>query len=246
MELIFKNYSDKKDQEDNENENKKNKDNINNNYNNINIRNVPHIEGNFSTHIYLEVKYSKKIKNYVNEIINIFSKTNNEWINKIQIIKELHISLSKNFFLKYHQINNFTTKFKKAFSSYPFNQEFSLVLLSNLKYLSNEFNNRYFLCVEILKTKSLKRIIDNANNILNEFKIENYFESKIIYIKKEFLPHISVISSPDNFASIIEAEELTKVLKKKDDDNQVLKILKIKYLCLKIGSNLLRISLKTN
>ena len=75
----------------------------------IKKRNIPHIDGNFNVYFYIKIKQSKKINNLTDDIINILGNNSICPYEKLIINNDeyYHISLTKTFFIKYHEINNY-------------------------------------------------------------------------------------------------------------------------------------------
>jgi hypothetical protein len=158
------------------------------------IRNVPHLEGNFSTFIYLDLKSSKKIKYFIQDIKNVFLNINNEFsIRDVlknnsdfdNICNSYHISLSRNIYLKYHEIENFINCIKKEFShSVKSSKLLKLFLMKRVKYLTNEYNTRHFLTLQILKNKQFSKLIERIDKVLIALHLSTYYEVKShIFIK---------------------------------------------------------------
>lgn len=140
-------------------------------------RNIPHIEGNFSTHLYFTVKRTSKLRLVEDSIISIIKE--NSKVDEIPSYvtgqsKSYHVSLSKNLYLKQHQIYSFTAKIKDSIQTLTGKR--SLILLPKIRYLTNDYNSRHFLCLQILKTKALREVVDTINSILEEFKLPIYYE----------------------------------------------------------------------
>ena len=125
---------------------------------NNSIRNVPHVEGNFATLIYLKVHSTLGSKFYS---CLEFVETNFPLGDKISNLKkfnsaEYHVSLSPTIYLKYHQINSFVTSLKMRLKS--FKQRLKLILSDKLKCFSNEYNTTAFLSLEILKNNYFNKV----------------------------------------------------------------------------------------
>jgi len=158
------------------------------------IRNIPHVDGNFSCTIFLKPKNSKKIifaKDKIKSEINKIIDENNE--NFINLIfseiknEEYHISLTRNFYLKYHQIQNFLSylkeKIKKCFSV---NLAFNLFLLKNVKFFNNEQKTRFFLALEIFKNQRLKSLVHWFNEFLKDYNILPFHKVKFFLFVNEY------------------------------------------------------------
>ena len=115
------------------------------------IRNIPHQEGDFASFIYFQLeKRSNKINLFQNNIIDIINNNTDKFEYEILNNENQHISLSKTFFLKYHQIDLFLTNMKDSLQSM---QSTTLYLCSKVHYFENEFKNRFFIAVPLIKNK---------------------------------------------------------------------------------------------
>jgi hypothetical protein len=140
----------------------------------LNVRNIPHIEGNFASFIYFKIdklKYSKrfiKLKNLIEEKLLEHEYVKNK---NYEELDTFHISLSSTFYLKLHQINSFLSKFTNTFKGLN-NKEISILInLSQVKYLSNEQNTRYFISLEIQRNKTLIKLLQKIEDTLKSFNI---------------------------------------------------------------------------
>jgi len=149
----------------------------------IKIRNLPHLEGNFSAFIYVIIENSKNIKSRKEKIKQIlYASVKNCLFEEIKDDNgKYHISLSTNFYLKYHEIDNFLNSFIKEFN---YTKKQKLIISEKVKYLTNEFKTRYFLSLEILKNKSLRNLYNKIKNILEEFNIEVFYEVNLTLFTK--------------------------------------------------------------
>jgi len=143
------------------------------------IRNIPHVEGNFSCCIYYKLESFNKVVKYQNKVLEVL---NNILINntvkeeksfvyfKISDMKtnDMHISLSNNFLLKFHQIPSFVNNLKDRLKNNLIIEPFSLLLLKNIKYFANEYKTRFFLALDILNSSKM----NNLQNIINEYLME--------------------------------------------------------------------------
>ena len=141
------------------------------------IRNVPHLKGSFPSYIFLNIGIPKKIIKIKETIENILNSGENK-IKFEEILPEknnYHVSLCSNFYLKFHEIDNFINNVKKEFE---LTKRLKLILLRKVKYLSNEFNSRNFLTLEILRNKNYRNLLKKFNKILAELNITNNYPVK--------------------------------------------------------------------
>jgi hypothetical protein len=162
MELI-KQYEN--DEKTTENEGKKQETFLNKKTNNlISIRNIQHNQGNFSCFIYIKLtKKTKEIKEIHDDIKNIIDISNeNKSFNFISFLDkdelDIHISLSRTFFLKYHQIDYFLSKFKTLFTK---TKQQQIIIKTISKSFTNDYKNKHFLSLLIVKSNFIVVIIFN-------------------------------------------------------------------------------------
>jgi 2'-5' RNA ligase len=182
------------------------------------IRNIPHVEGNFATFIYISIKRSKKIVSIEEEIIKLLGEF------KVDKVDELHLSLTKTFFLKYHQISNFV----KDMNTKLLKIQQHVLVTSKVKYFANEFDNRFFLTLEVRKTKLLIRLVNEITEIIKKYDSAYEFEN--------YHPHISVLWADKNI--ILPEGDLNIGINKTFPQNITLKIFKIDNIYLKIGNKI--------
>ena len=189
------------------------------------IRNIPHVDGNFNVYFYIKIKQAKKINYITEDIINIINNTIYPFEKTISSDDEFyHISLSKTFFIKYHEINNYINKIKIALNEL---EKFTILLTSKIKYFKNDFNTRHFLTLEVFNTKKLKKLL----LFLNEDD-------------GEFLPHISILWSNNSFSNMIQEEDLNIKISQKYEKNKILKTIEVSEIYYVIGSITNKIKLK--
>ena len=139
------------------------------------IRNVPHIDGNFSCSIYLIPTMFEYIEDLQIILYNHFKKRD-ILINNIPL-NDLHISLSKTFYINHHQIKGFQ---ERLINCFKYQRSFNYTLkLSNIQIFTNENQNRYFLSLLIEKgSSSIINIIKLVNSVLSCYNLEQFFEVK--------------------------------------------------------------------
>ena len=172
------------------------------------IRNTPHVEGNFATHISLRLSKNSKIFNeYIKTIKSILDKNNSNLIQYESIVNEsvnyYHMSLCNNFYLKYHQIDNFLNQIKKEFSSRindKSNKSLTLVVTPIVKYFNNENKNRNFLALEILKNIPFKKTLGIIIEVLSSFGIAPYYDVSVFIFKYLFF---RILSHTFQFCGVI-------------------------------------------
>ncbi|KAG5680387.1 hypothetical protein PVAND_009896 [Polypedilum vanderplanki] len=137
-------------------------------------RQIPHEEGNWSSHVFIDCSH---LNGVLTEIIEKITST----YPNIEKIEEEHLSLSKNFILKYHWIDNFTSVLSRNLKFTSFSLKFDF---SNIIFLSNEDHSRHFACIMIDESCDfhLKKLIDQTDKSLIEFELPKYYEKLILHV----------------------------------------------------------------
>ncbi len=87
----------------------------------------------------------------------------------------LHISLSKLFMLKYHQIDSFVETLNKTIKVSKISS-FSLELYPEYKELVNESKNRLFLSIPIEdRGKQLLKLVERIDETMKKYHLPTYY-----------------------------------------------------------------------
>ncbi|RIA87008.1 hypothetical protein C1645_828401 [Glomus cerebriforme] len=158
------------------------------------VRSKPHVEGDWATHVYVEVTITEEVGHIINKIEELTKKIVSE--DSIKIIScienhnrdnnnpsdhndyyeeaKLHISLSRPLFLKYHQIELFWNKLRKEF----LNRKRFTLSFSNITSFSNDDNTRSFMALQVGKgTNELKMMVDSINKVVKDFRQTPFYEN---------------------------------------------------------------------
>jgi hypothetical protein len=193
------------------------------------VRNIPHVEGNFSTFFYITIKQTKKIRKLEDDIIIPLLKDFT-----YEKIDDYHISLSKTFFLKYYQINNFVNDVKKKLAN---KIKQTILITPKVRYFANEYNNRNFLALEVHKSKNLANLINELTNIISKY------DNKYEFHQEDNIPHISLLWSDKSFSTAVQEDLLNEKISKSGNykPNMAVKSVQIENVYFKIGSKLYKI-----
>lgn len=136
-------------------------------------RQIPHIAGNWSCHVFIDCSYFKDVlSDYFSKVIEPFD--------DIKIIDTSHVSLSKNFIIKYHWIENISKVITQNLKFNAFELKFSV---SEIIFLSNEDKSRHFACILVDKScqNHLEKLIESTDKSLKEFELPTYYENRIFH-----------------------------------------------------------------
>lgn len=136
-------------------------------------RQIPHIVGNWSCHVFINCSYFK-------DVLCDYSKRVAEKFDDIKVIDLPHVSLSKNFIIKYHWIENISKVVGQNLKFSVFVLKFSV---SEIIFLSNEDKSRHFACILVDKScqNYLETLIEMTDNSLKEFELPTYYENRIFH-----------------------------------------------------------------
>lgn len=196
------------------------------------IRNMPHVEGNFATHIAFKIFSNLKSVEEVKRLIKS-SNLNEKLFDILEDSCSYHISLSKTVYLKFHQINSFLSTLKRDLDGFKTQ---TLIITPQVSVFNNEENTRHFIALEVMKNKGLNKLIKTINDVLFGFGFTD-----CLYGGNNFSPHISILWANKNIRETLSEEKMNKQIKK---DNKLtnsiekgyLKIFKFTELYVTIGS----------
>lgn len=169
------------------------------------IRSIPHVEGNWATHVFIECKFNlyllilkliyfaiilgplnERLQEALQLLINEF--------NDIHLVDSTHVSLSKTFILRYIWLDPFFSSLREQFKSSS-SLMFQLQFSSDVVYLSNEEKTRYFACILVSEwcQQALSSFIEKVDKCLKDFNLPVYYEEpsfhlSVLWKLKEFSP----------------------------------------------------------
>lgn len=157
------------------------------------VRDVPHTRGNWAGHVFckipllLECRASKSVKAFCSRLQqagwtgSVLSHTSN-----------LHVSLSRPFFLQQSSIESFVNALRQRLSL----ERSTVLRVTGEKLLVNDSGTRSFWCWSLSSTPSMHRILNQVDDVLREYQQATYYESP------EF--HVSLASLPGNIADLLD------------------------------------------
>ncbi|CAG8605849.1 14073_t:CDS:2 [Cetraspora pellucida] len=148
----------------------------------------PHVEGNWATHVYMEVVIPEDFKSLLRKMKSCaqnaaretsFKFFENDMISSVDSQKivndsKLHISLSRPLFLKYFQIEKFWENLRKGFEN---KKRFSLSF-SEISHFTNDDKTRSFLALEVGGgVNELKILLEHVNKVAKDFRQNEFYEN---------------------------------------------------------------------
>ncbi|AFZ80063.1 hypothetical protein BEWA_029130 [Theileria equi strain WA] len=170
------------------------------------VRNLPHIDGNFHTLVYIKDQHLRKEEN-VQQLLrkndefsqpvdsdNTEDSFSDSDVNSGQNGGKFdhnyaHLSLCKPLYLRKQFIDPFLTKLKQQLSHI---KPFYLMLDKRIAICANEAKNRFFAVLPVdgmCRDQSILPIIDIVDNVVESFGFQRYYTQR--------LPHVSVASTGD-------------------------------------------------
>lgn len=159
-------------------------------------RSIPHVEGNWATHVFIDCKYiySGIIEAVNKRILIILGPLKTERLqdaismladefSDVHLIDSVHVSCSKTFILRFHWIDSFFSSLRDQFKkSSPFQLQFS----SDVLYLANEDKTRHFACIMVSEWchQTLSSVVEMVDKCLQELSPElpTYYRDKKFHI----------------------------------------------------------------
>jgi hypothetical protein len=164
------------------------------------IRQVGHIEGNFSTHVQIELSHNDAslLKMYSLKAAQELSRAVDT---PVSIFTELHLSISRHVFLLPHHIKPFLQKLKSVLGS---QRQSEVFLIPELRLYLNDKENTAFVAVPIDLSRSpqILEIIAKVDSVLALFDLQTFYTDPS--------PHVSLACavSDDGFKSTTSIQTL--------------------------------------
>lgn len=197
------------------------------------VRQVPHIEGNFSTHVF--VALSRSLIADLEKFLP-FAAASAPISGEGNMIpgSSLHLSLSRHVFLKPHLINSFLKRMGQVFSSASTT---SLYLQDRLRYYTNDSGDTIFVAVPVDNALSpnVISLINMVDSVFGEFDLQSFYERPS--------PHISLAWGPNSQGlSFDEANFFGEKLSVEDPDEFRVDV---ESICVAVGKEIHRIHLRS-
>ena len=137
------------------------------------------LAGNWPSYVHLKVKRSTAVRGVVLRALESAALKEEDFAQFVSK-RELHISLSRQFYLRTHHIDSFLGELGLALGS---TANVAMRLDSKHFTLSNDTESRRFLCVPVHdSTGALRRLVDDTSATLTRFRQAAYYENPIFHI----------------------------------------------------------------
>ena len=172
------------------------------------IRNVPHEPGDWHAHVYIPVKETKAFRAVRKSALkrgripDILQLKSFHW----DMHEDFHISLSREFVLKKHQIQPFVEGLKHEIEHMA---PFSVAVMDDVAVHVNDFHTRSFLALKASGgSENVTRLIEHVNLVAQTFSVPSYYDDPSI--------HVSIASAVGNVHAAKDDVSFSK--KRKHDD----------------------------
>ena len=145
------------------------------------IRQVPHIEGNFSTHVFISIDPKLPWVTQVQEkSLGVLNRLTEKPCSRLE---NLHVSLSRHVFLKPHMIDRFLQRLSEALTK---RNKTIIFLAEGYKGYLNDSSNTCFIAipVNIELSPVIIDLIESVNHVFQEFDLECFYDDPS--------PHVSL------------------------------------------------------
>ncbi|XP_055547650.1 U6 snRNA phosphodiesterase 1 [Wyeomyia smithii] len=141
------------------------------------IRTFPHERGIWASYVFIDYNEVDAFKDLQQLLIDHVSKDLNLELNTVD---NLHMSLTKTFVLRHHNIPAFVENVRSELQSIKHFR----ILLSDLAIYSNEEHTRTFLAVKV-HTNSygpINKLVDNLDNCMRLYKLPEFYKDRSFHV----------------------------------------------------------------
>ena len=159
------------------------------------VRTIPHTRGNWAGHVFVKVSpcHNRSAQQSVTDFCARLEKAG--WTGTVLSHESnLHLSLSRPFFLQLSSISSFVNSLKERLT----HEHVTSLVVMGEKLLVNEDGTRSFWCWKLRANLSIHRILNHINKVLVDYQQPPYYESP------EF--HVSVASLAGNVKALLDSQ----------------------------------------
>lgn len=166
---------------------------------NLFIREVPHTRGNWAGHVFVKIpSFGRRARCAVKAFCSSLEEAG--WSGRVlSHASDLHLSLSRPFFLQQSSIESFVSSLEKRLA----HERNTHLVVTGEKLLVNDSRTRSFWCWSLSSNPSIRRILSHVDAVLREYQQPTYYESP------EF--HVSLASLPGDVEEILRQQQLDDV-----------------------------------
>eukprot|EP01017_Pseudomicrothorax_dubius_P017038 TRINITY_DN1933_c0_g1_i4.p1 TRINITY_DN1933_c0_g1~~TRINITY_DN1933_c0_g1_i4.p1 ORF type:complete len:253 (+),score=27.49 TRINITY_DN1933_c0_g1_i4:224-982(+) len=185
----------------------------------------PHRDGQFSCLIHIQLPTLQEVFDYRKRVYEFIGSSKSvETINWIPQ-EELHLSLSRRFYICYHQIEDLSLRIQRALEgqkSYDISLDFD-----NLVVLENETQNRYFIAAPVIRgRKETEELVSLLEGVLKSYNLPTYYSERLFHVSLAHLPHnlhsTTSVRPPTPSEIIINCKNITFLIGKRSKTYRLL------------------------
>ncbi|XP_063704274.1 U6 snRNA phosphodiesterase 1 [Culicoides brevitarsis] len=139
-------------------------------------RSIKHERGIWATFLYIPVPAFDFFEETQQQIIKFLEKSSRKL--KIEIIEDLHVSVTKLLILKHHWIESFIDTISEKIRDLP---RFK-INFSEIEVYCNEEKTRTFIGIKIIDVVQLLKVTEALDECLTEFKLPKYYEDPSFHV----------------------------------------------------------------
>lgn len=199
------------------------------------IRKVPHTPGNWASHVFVKVSLCH-VGSARKSVARFCSRLENAgWTGTVLSHEaNLHLSLSRPFFLQLSSIESFVRSLKKSLM----HEHSTKLLVTGETLLVNDERTRSFWCWKLTENPSITRILKHVDKVLTDYKQDPYYEAPEFHVSlaslagnvQDLFPSQRHANEADRVASADSADE------EEDADSNVPLILSVDHVYCTFGT----------
>ena len=159
--------------------------------NDLFVREVPHTRGNWAGHVFCQApSFGRRASASVTAFCSRLQEAGYTGT-VLSHSHNLHLSLSRPFFLQESSIESFVNSLQQRLSL----ERTTQLVVTGEKLLVNDSGTRSFWCWSLSANPSIRRILNHVDEVMQEYKQDTFYESP------EF--HVSLASLPGNVTNLL-------------------------------------------
>ncbi|XP_071814083.1 U6 snRNA phosphodiesterase 1-like [Apostichopus japonicus] len=137
-------------------------------------RSFPHVPGNWATFVYCKVSVSDAMTRLMADLLDCFNTEDEGEEVKVELMEDVHVSLSKTVTLQYHCIEPLTADLMQGLTATIPQFDFSF---DGIKILTNDEKSRSFLALTVgVGSSQLQSAVDVVDKCLGEYSLESFYK----------------------------------------------------------------------
>mmetsp|Transcript_2543 Transcript_2543/g.3226 ORF Transcript_2543/g.3226 Transcript_2543/m.3226 type:complete len:229 (+) Transcript_2543:112-798(+) len=203
--------------------------------NEVRTRNFEHVDGNWPTHIYIPVPKAVCEGDLEKSAFKILSGNSN--LNPIHPQADLHLSLSRCFTLREHQLEQFRNDLQDELENVS---QFKINFENECQIFLNDQKKTSFACALVnVGFENVCKVIDRVDQVLEQYRKQKYYENP--------MPHVSFAWTVGNVAGcaewkrpkplvVYEDSEGSDISDDEQNEQNEQKLMLVDRICMKAGN----------